>query len=121
MAKNHELHIRIDQLTRDALIHAAAKDQNTENPNISKYLRKLILENDITLSQEVAAELHILRNQVIRIGNNLNQMARVANETGMAAEVECITKEMNALYKLFETVQKSMANIGDREREHKDT
>ena len=102
MAKNTELHVRLDQHTKVLLYQAAAEDQKTDKPNISKYIRKLIINsNGKAVPQETAIELHQLRNQVIRIGNNLNQMARVANETGVCADSAQIRAEMEKIYQAF--------------------
>ena len=57
------------------------------------------------MTEELAMELHQLRNQVSRIGNNLNQLARVANQTGNMQDAEMIQEEIDQIYKMFEDVK----------------
>lgn len=57
------------------------------------------------MTEELAMELHQLRNQVSRIGNNLNQLARVANQTGNAQDAEMIREEIERIYGEFEDIK----------------
>ena len=105
MSLLYTFQLRLDQRTRDILTCVAAADQKTDKPNCSQYIRKLILSESGSMTEELAMELHQLRNQVSRIGNNLNQLARVANQTGNAQDAEMIQKEISRLYEVFEDVK----------------
>ena len=113
MSKDYEIHIRLEQRTRDALIQAASRDQKSEKPNISKYIRKMVLEQKESTSQAVALELHALRNQMIRIGNNINQIARIANETGKMEESEKLCEYLMTLYQMFDALRSSISAKGE--------
>ena len=105
MSMLYTFQLRLDQRTRDILTRAAAADQKTDKPNCSQYIRTLILSRSGSMTEELAIELHQLRNQVSRIGNNLNQLARVANQTGNVQDAEMIQKEIGRLYEAFEDVK----------------
>ena len=113
MSKSCVFHFRLDKRAKDALIRAAAADQKTDKPNCSKYLRKLILSGSGSMTEELAMELHQLRNQVSRIGNNLNQLARVANQTGKVQDAELIQEEIGRLYEVFDGVKERIAEKTD--------
>lgn len=105
MSMLYTFQLRLDQRTREILIRAAAADQKTDKPNCSQYIRKLILSGSGSMTEELAMELHQLRNQVSRIGNNLNQLARVANQTGNAQDAEMIREEIERIYGEFEDIK----------------
>lgn len=63
------------------------------------------------MTEELAMELHQLRNQISRIGNNLNQLARVANQTGNMQDAEMIQKEIGQLYEALEDVKNRIEKI----------
>lgn len=79
MNKDRYLHIRMDDKTWQLLSDAAAREQNTDTPNISKYVRALIGKTSHGVTDDLVSAIHALENQIIRIGNNINQIARSAN------------------------------------------
>ena len=111
MSMLYTFQLRLNQRTKDILIRAAAADQKTDKPNCSQYIRKLILSGSGSMTEELAMELHQLRNQISRIGNNLNQLARVANQTGNMQDAEMIQKEIGQLYEALEDVKNRIEKI----------
>ncbi len=76
MKKKLYLHVRMDEETMQILKHAATQNANG---NVSDYIRNLIRKDNRKMTDELASAIHGLEHQMIRIGNNINQIARSAN------------------------------------------
>ncbi len=93
MKKDLYLHVRMDEETMQILKCAATQ---TTNGNVSDYIRNLIRKDNRQMTDDLAAGIHGLEHQMIRIGNNINQIARSANAGLMSsAQRDRLMDEMN--------------------------
>lgn len=88
--KNKNLHIRIS--SRDYERFQELVDAN--NMNMSEYIIGCIREKKIP--DESRKEIRELRNQLLKIGTNLNQLARLANTQGIiVGDLDQVLKDVN--------------------------
>ncbi len=93
MKKELYLHVRMDEETMQILKNAAAQNANG---NVSDYIRNLIRKDSRQMTDDLAVGIHGLEHQMIRIGNNINQIARSANAGLMTpAQRERLMDEMH--------------------------
>lgn len=91
MIKGKMIHIRVTE-TEHKNIHHYAKGKNL---NLSSFARKVLL-NEKAGGSLIADELLKLRQELSRIGNNLNQLARLGN-SGQAVDISKNLSELQAL------------------------
>jgi len=96
MAKSKTLPIRISEVENLKLTKRADElFPQTTGKNVSKYIRHLIemdIANNKTLEEKeeecLMAETLFLHEQIVRIGNNLNQIAHASNIIKKRASIE---------------------------------
>lgn len=77
--KTSRFELRLDERLRRYLFELASEAQQTQEPNCSEYIRDMLLEKHDGVNKEILCQLHELENQIKRIGNNVNQIARAVN------------------------------------------
>ncbi len=111
-----EVYIKRDQqihffMSKDETRQLRQKMEEAGVENQSAYLRKMALDGycinlDISDIQEMTG-------QIRRLGNNLNQYAKRANETGniYAADVEELKDRLNEIWGMAKSIDRRMSEI----------
>lgn len=80
--RNIRIQVRLNDIEYSKLISDIEKEKTT----LSKHIRKLIIGSK--LKEKPDKEFYKVMNELSRIGNNLNQIARVANEENIVNSEE---------------------------------
>lgn len=106
-ARNHaKRHNRIEVKVSDDEMEVIKKKAKAADLNISSYMRRIATVGEIRFFD--LSRLRDLKNAVSAFGNNINQIAMVANSTGSVTQKELeevvqnqklVIGELNAYYK----------------------
>ena len=110
------------RLTEDEAITVEAKAQKV-GLSISAYAKKQALHGKIQAIGITREEVREVLAELGRLGNNLNQIAKVANQGGGVdvAQLDAINKAMDDLWKYIRTGKKPRKPSGKDEQPEKDS
>ncbi len=99
------------RVTPEELHRIRAKMQELGIRNMSAYLRKMALDG-ICVQMDLS-EIREMTYQIGRLGNNLNQIAKHANETGVVypSEIRGIQRQFEEIIGLEKEILKSLSGI----------
>ena len=96
MSKKYEICLRLNEAEKERLESDAKRCGLTRNA----YLRRLVTES--VVRERPNQEISLLRTEIHKIGNNINQFTRIANSTGAdERDVRRIQESMNQIYELM--------------------
>lgn len=102
MIKERMIHIRVTD-KEHKLIHQYANDKRLK---LSKFARSVLI-NETAGGLMIAEELLKLRQEISKIGNNLNQLARRSN----SGEVVNVSKSLSELKDIQNLINKKLEKV----------
>lgn len=111
MEKDNKTELIRARVTPEELRRIHSKMQELGIQNRSAYLRKMALDG-ICVQMDLS-EIREMTYQIGRLGNNLNQIAKHANETGVVypSEIRSIQRQFEEIISLEKGILKSLSGI----------